>query len=324
MKSCPNCNRTFEDALTYCLVDGSILSAPFDSTKPSNDESPTEVMPSGVPLAETEAAIAPPPPAPTIPARISQAQEASSTRNEGAQAAAPPEQKPLMLWVVGGIALLALIGVAYVIFQGGSQTSNQSLTATNNTTAHGSPSPTPDQTKEKANSHFNKGMLFKEEKRYAEAETEFRESIRLNPDEPKTHLNLAFVLTRLGKHAEAEREYRETLRLRPNAEPHAAAAVRYNIGKALSDQKKYAEAEAEYREAIRLDPKLGTAHMNLGLVLYWQNKVEEAETELREAVRLNPNEYGSHYNLAIVLEELGKTAEARAEHAKAEQLKKQQ
>lgn len=30
MKSCPMCNRTFEDALTYCLVDGAILSAPYD------------------------------------------------------------------------------------------------------------------------------------------------------------------------------------------------------------------------------------------------------------------------------------------------------
>lgn len=30
MKTCPTCQRTFEDTLTYCLVDGSILSAPFD------------------------------------------------------------------------------------------------------------------------------------------------------------------------------------------------------------------------------------------------------------------------------------------------------
>src|ERR1051326_652389 len=30
MKSCPTCNRTFEDTFTFCLVDGSILSAPFD------------------------------------------------------------------------------------------------------------------------------------------------------------------------------------------------------------------------------------------------------------------------------------------------------
>lgn len=30
MKSCPTCNRTFEDDLTYCLIDGAILSPPFD------------------------------------------------------------------------------------------------------------------------------------------------------------------------------------------------------------------------------------------------------------------------------------------------------
>ena len=30
MKSCPTCNRTFEDDLTYCLVDGAILSASYD------------------------------------------------------------------------------------------------------------------------------------------------------------------------------------------------------------------------------------------------------------------------------------------------------
>jgi hypothetical protein len=30
MKSCPTCNRTFEDHLTFCLVDGAILSSPYD------------------------------------------------------------------------------------------------------------------------------------------------------------------------------------------------------------------------------------------------------------------------------------------------------
>lgn len=30
MKSCPTCKRTFEDTTVFCLVDGSILSAPFD------------------------------------------------------------------------------------------------------------------------------------------------------------------------------------------------------------------------------------------------------------------------------------------------------
>ena len=49
MKSCPTCNRTFEDTLTFCLIDGSILSAPFDPTekripRQSQEAPPTEIM----------------------------------------------------------------------------------------------------------------------------------------------------------------------------------------------------------------------------------------------------------------------------------------
>jgi len=47
MKSCPACNRTFEDTFTFCLIDGSVLSAPFDpATKPPEQSAPprTEVF----------------------------------------------------------------------------------------------------------------------------------------------------------------------------------------------------------------------------------------------------------------------------------------
>jgi hypothetical protein len=52
MKSCPTCNRTFEDTFTFCLVDGAILSAPFDPhavqkiPEPRHAEPPpTQLMP---------------------------------------------------------------------------------------------------------------------------------------------------------------------------------------------------------------------------------------------------------------------------------------
>src|SRR5712671_5759395 len=51
MKSCPDCNRTFDDTMTFCLVDGSILSAPFDPTAThhvaaprDSDPAPTEML----------------------------------------------------------------------------------------------------------------------------------------------------------------------------------------------------------------------------------------------------------------------------------------
>jgi Flp pilus assembly protein TadD len=317
MKSCPTCNRTFEDKLTYCLVDGSILSAPFDPAEQNQDAPATEFMQPGASLAETKDQVVQTL-APTMPAMF----QPAPTRVEQP---APSEQKPnQMLWLIGSIALLALIGVAFVIFRGGSQpqTSNQPVATSNTTNTATSNVPTPDKTKDEAKSHLDKGILFKTEKRWAEAEAEFREAIRLNPNDSAPHVNLAYILTRLDRNDEAVREYREALRLRPDAGPLSAAAVHYNIGKALQDQKKYAESEAEYREAIRLDPNMGSGHMNLGLVLYSENKMTEAEAEEREAVRLNPDDASSHHNLGVVLESEGKSSEARAEYAKTDQLLK--
>lgn len=45
MKSCPTCNRTFEDTFTFCLVDGSILSAPFDPKATEQVSQPRDTTP---------------------------------------------------------------------------------------------------------------------------------------------------------------------------------------------------------------------------------------------------------------------------------------
>src|SRR5947209_13520337 len=190
MKRCPACNRTYEDTLTYCLVDGSILSAPFDPTEPNNDAPATEIMPSGATLSDTQGqaaqTLSPTMPAITQPAPISAEQPSRS------------EQKPnQILWIIGGIALLALIGVAFLIFRGGSQpqTSNQQLTTNTTNTAKTSTSnmATPDKAKDEAKAHDDKGKLFKLEKRWAEAESEFREAIRLDPSNADYHVSLEYV-----------------------------------------------------------------------------------------------------------------------------------
>lgn len=45
MKSCPVCNRTFDDTLTFCLVDGSILSAPFDPSSSRDQQVASDSAP---------------------------------------------------------------------------------------------------------------------------------------------------------------------------------------------------------------------------------------------------------------------------------------
>ena len=56
MKECPLCKRTYADeTLTFCLVDGSVLSPPYDATNPDVPPQPTVRFRQGIrsPLAET-------------------------------------------------------------------------------------------------------------------------------------------------------------------------------------------------------------------------------------------------------------------------------
>ena len=59
MKHCPTCNRTFDDTMSFCLVDGTILSAPFDphvthqnAAARQTDPAPTEILQSAVNIAD--------------------------------------------------------------------------------------------------------------------------------------------------------------------------------------------------------------------------------------------------------------------------------
>src|SRR5437870_6839251 len=164
MKSCPTCNRTFEDNLTYCLVDGSILSAPFDPATRGNDAPPTEIMPSKSAPGPTQAAPSPvSPPAPTIPAMFQQAAVPPVSAEES-WAPAQREQKPnLLLWIVGGIALLLVIVVAVMVLRSGSpQTTSNNATASNAaaSTANMMAAPNNMATPDEGKVHREKGDVF--------------------------------------------------------------------------------------------------------------------------------------------------------------------
>ncbi len=96
-----------------------------------------------------------------------------------------------------------------------------------------------------------------------------------------THLNKAVVLDGEGKVAEAEHEYREAIRLNPNfAEAHS------NLGVLLRNKGDLDGAIAEYRKAIASKPNLVEAHNNLAITCYFKGDFAEAWHEVYECYRL--------------------------------------
>jgi serine/threonine protein kinase/tetratricopeptide (TPR) repeat protein len=152
--------------------------------------------------------------------------------------------------------------------------------------------------------HANLGAGLYEQRKYVEAEAEFREAIHREPHEAVVHRNLGAALERQGKNAEAEAEFREAIRLKPeNPLAHD------NLGVVLARQSKYAEAVDAHREAIRLKPD-ANAYYNLGVALERQGKRAEAVDACREAIRIKPDWGLPYYMLGRELIMQGKWAEA--------------
>jgi len=79
-------------------------------------------------------------------------------------------------------------------------------------------------------------------------------------------------------------EYRQGLRIEPdNAELH------FGLGLALSLQGKHDEAIAEYLEAVRINPSGAQFHYFLGVGLRLQGDGVGAARQLRDFLRLAPN-----------------------------------
>jgi serine/threonine-protein kinase len=125
-----------------------------------------------------------------------------------------------------------------------------------------------------------------------------RAQLRLDPAFPHAHCNLAHALTQQGKLAEAIAEYREGIRVKPDD-----SSAHNSLGALLCDAAHdYEGAAAEFRTAIRLQPDCAaSAHANLSVALRMQGKVAGEIAELREAIRLDPDVRRPHNDLGAIL-----------------------
>jgi len=152
---------------------------------------------------------------------------------------------------------------------------------------------------------FRQGNAAQAAGNYSQAETIFRQVIRINPQDALAYYNLGTALYDQGKLEEAITYYQKAIQL--NAKFAGTYIV---LGAALYKQGKLEEAIAYYRQAIQLDPKFAGTYYNLGTALYDQGKLEEAITYYQKAIQLDPKYAGAYINLGAVLYLQGKLEEA--------------
>ena len=157
MKSCPTCKRTYADeTLTFCLVDGSILSAPYDpQTRQPSDQRGVEPPPTEV-LRPTHIAANTIPSLPLKPTL----QSSPATYAADPKHSRPTNKSSGYGWLAAGVALFLVMIAALVIMlsrggwlgghnsidknpQAGSEVSNANRmpASTSNAIPQGTPSP---------------------------------------------------------------------------------------------------------------------------------------------------------------------------------------
>jgi Flp pilus assembly protein TadD len=95
------------------------------------------------------------------------------------------------------------------------------------------------------------------------------------------HVNLGQLAHVRANFREAETHYREALRLDPDD-----ALAAFNLGVVLEDTARPAEADRAYRRALAADPTMAEAHYNLALLCERRGQRREALRHLNKYRRL--------------------------------------
>jgi Flp pilus assembly protein TadD len=165
----------------------------------------------------------------------------------------------------------------------------------------------------------NHGLSLLRLGRVDEAEREFREALRILPI-PKSQIHLGLVHLKRGRVDEAERQFRTGLNSRGLAPAMRIMALN-NLGIASAIKGRREEAELAFKEAIRLDQKNAETRGNLGRLYLETRRYREAATELEEAIRLKRSDANLYRLLGEVYYHQGMKELAALELAKALSLK---
>lgn len=157
------------------------------------------------------------------------------------------------------------------------------------------------------NPNYQRGLLLLEQSRYSQAETEFRQSVLANADDPYSRAMLALCLVEQERFNEAEQEIGEALRLDPSA-----PFLHYVRARILHARNRITEAESAIAEAIQLDPEDADYRGFQAQILLDQKKWQAALTAAEQGLALQAEHVLCANLRAVALVKLGRREEAGA------------
>jgi tetratricopeptide (TPR) repeat protein len=164
---------------------------------------------------------------------------------------------------------------------------------------------------QRADYHYNLGVILSSVNRSSDAVASFRKAIELKPDFGDAIFNLAVALQAEGDLLESIAAYRRLLSLQP-----LNVSAQVNLGNALVASGNLAEALVVFERACELAPDLAAAHFNRGNALRAADRAPEAAEAYKEAARLQPDWQDAWNNLGNTYRNLQKLQPAMEAYEK--------
>ena len=150
-----------------------------------------------------------------------------------------------------------------------------------------------------------RALILQQQRRYADAEREWRGAIAQEPGEAGPHAMLALCLAERGALDEATREAQQAVGLGPDN-----AFAHYVLGHVWYKRDRYVEAERSAREAIRLDPYDADQFALLAAIFHDQKRWQDCLSAAEQGLAVDPEHAGCVNLRAMALVRLGRRDEA--------------
>jgi len=148
--------------------------------------------------------------------------------------------------------------------------------------------------------------------KWTEAEAEYREVLKRDPQLPGIHYRIGRLLLSnpeaASRKSDARREFEEELKIDPNN-----AGAEYVLGELARQDGQDAAAIGHFDRAAKLDAGFADAFIGLGRALLGAERAGDAIAPLETAVKLDPGSPMAHFQLANAYERMGRKEDAARE-----------
>jgi len=147
--------------------------------------------------------------------------------------------------------------------------------------------------------YYRHGLRLEGFGRIDAAQSQYLESLRLNPDNTESRLALGITYANTGQFDEAEEAYREV----PEGDPNYNRAL-YLLGGIKAQQGAFAAAVEDYRQSLAIgddDPYFeASVQFNLGRCLYLLEDYEGATEAFQTVLRIDPSNFDAFLHLGNI------------------------